>query len=148
MQQYTSIENFLEQDGEAVIKYTLSHPLYLEAVRRMGYTMIGINVLDERGKLKFSIASHNDSQTGEIKSLEAHFEQGSPDVTVKVKESVLLYMLNNPDKIKDNLALSIAKYSKSFMPASWMKDAPQYALLVPMVLGMAKDYVVVRVANF
>ena len=84
--------------------------IYCWAVRRCGYSEIGIEVLgDDGGRERY--ASHN-GPDGKIYFIEDKFTD--PDVAVEVKESTLLDILAEMDKVKKKPIPSFLKYRNEF----------------------------------
>ena len=115
----------MRSEGKHLVMRELnSSLLYTSAVREMGYTEIGIIVLDGEGTEKH-YASHN-SNSGEITDIVDYFK--NPDIVVKVREAILLEILYGVETVKDNPLFSFLKYGPKFRPR--IVDIPKFAILL------------------
>lgn len=97
-----------------------SIPLYYSVVRLMGYTEIGIVVLDEAGERIVEYASHNDRTTGKITEVvggdvvsgQTSFK--NPDIIARVRESVLLDILRKRDWVRKHKIRGFLRYRHEF----------------------------------
>ncbi len=128
-EQYRSLDEIMQNGGREMIQAELNAtPLYVGAVRHCRFKEIGMVVNTEKGIIAH-YASHNNPE-GKIEKIVDALHQ--PDITVRVKERVLLEILRHVDYIKAHPLSSFARYSRHFH-----MNASDYKRICKAVLGLA-----------
>ncbi|MBT3297486.1 hypothetical protein HN385_01025 [archaeon] len=111
---YSTIDEIMSGPGKKRVIDTLnSNHTYLAVVKFLGYSKIGIKVLDNTGNSDLYI-SDNRIETGEIVDIYQNPEDNRTDVTAVVKEQTLMNMLYKMDWIQDHTLCAALKYFPRF----------------------------------
>ncbi|MBU0470299.1 MAG: hypothetical protein KKA62_03575 [Nanoarchaeota archaeon] len=108
---YDSIDQFFKKDKEWIAEELNGHPYYYGIVKFLGFKEIGIIVLDEEDLEIGRYASHNGND-GKIYEIEPYFV--NPDLSVRVKETVLLDIIENREDVKAHPVRSFFRYQNHF----------------------------------
>ncbi len=111
-QQYSSIAEIVQSGAIKLVQEELNAtPLYVQAVAYLKLREIGIIVEGEQKKIVGKYASHNaaDGKIEEIVDFHTH-----PDLTVRVREGVLMDILYHVEEVKRYPRRSFFRYARHF----------------------------------
>ncbi len=144
--QYSTIDDLMtDPKGRRFGQEELnSTPLYVDTVRAMRFSSIGIYVLDNRRQEIGRYVSHN-GPDGKITSIKKGFNDRDPSFTVKVNEKTLLEILERMDELKAEPLKSFFEYLPRFLPGR-LKDYGAFVRLPGAAITLFKDAITRRSA--